>query len=362
MKSRIQHIALLLFFLALISCMKDDELWKRRPVLHDPASQGLFIINEGNFGYENASLSYYDIEKKKLYNDVFFNTNGLPLGDVALSMEIFDSTGYVVLNGSGKIYTIDVNTFELSGKITGLTSPRYIHFIDETKAYVTDLYARSISIIDPGINVINGSIDVNNNDPLYYQHPTEQLLLHNDLVYTNCWSFDNKILIIDSKTDVLVDSIEVFIQPQSMAMDAYGYLWVLTDGGFNGNPYGHEEPALMRIDLVTNEVVRVFRFDLNDLPSELTINGTGDTLYFLNRHVYRHAVSSINVPEIFVESPYQNASGGYYGLAVDPQRSDIYVADAVDLVQSGVVYRYRASGMPLDTMRVGVIPGSFCFK
>ena len=362
MRNGIKHIALLLFMMALISCMKDDELWKRRPVPHDPASQGLFIINEGNFGYENASLSYYDIEKKEVYNDVFFNTNALPLGDVALSMEIFDSTGYIVLNGSGKIYALDVNTLELTGKITGLTSPRYIHFVNESKTYVSDLYARAVSIVDPVANYVSGAINVNNNDPDYYQHPTEQLLQYGDLVYTNCWSFDNKILVIDSKTDMLVDSIEVLIQPQSMVIDAYGKLWVLTDGGFDGNPYGHEEPALIKIDLSSLQTEQVFRFGLDDLPSELTINGSGDTLYFLNRDIYRHAVLSPGEPEIFIQSPYQNASGGFYGLAVDPQRSDIYVADAIDLVQKGVVYRYSATALPLDTMKVGVIPGSFCFK
>ena len=52
----------------------------------------------------------------------------------------------------------------------------------------------------------------------------------------------------------------------------------------------------------------------------------------------------------------------YYGLTVDPHSGDVYIADAIDFVQPGMIYRYSEDGELLDEFYSGIIPGAFCWK
>ncbi|PLX25004.1 MAG: cell surface protein [Salinivirgaceae bacterium] len=327
-------------------------------------SHGVFIVNEGLFWSDNASLSYYSIDSQKVQNNIFQEANSVEsLGDVANSMFIHDTIGYVVINNSGKIYALHTETFKYLGKIIGLVSPRYFHLVNETKAYVTDLYGKTIYVVNPLTFSVDGQINVDNNSGQFYQHATEQMVQYNEFVFVNCWSFDNQILVINSNTDDVVDSIQVPIQPKAMVMDKFDHIWVLTDGGYDGNPYGYEQPALIAIDPETREILKDIRFDIETSPADIAINSTKDTLYFINGDVYRYIVSSDSEPELFIESPYSNAYlRGFSAIGVDPNTNEIYLADAIDNTQNGNVYRYKPSGIAIDTFKVGILPTYFAFK
>jgi len=148
-----------------------------------------------------------------------------------------------------------------------------------------------------------------------------------------------------------------------MVLDRNNALWILTDGGFQESPYGYESPGLLRIKADSRVVEIIHRFREGEKPSELKITGTGDTLYFINNHIFRYVIENSTEPELLVHSPYSGlVSGGYYALEVDPVTSHLFVADAIDHLQRGNIYRFNATGVPIDTFSAGITPGAFCFS
>ncbi len=343
-----------LIALSLASCMK-IEYGKQEDF--SVSGGGLFITNEGNFQYGNATLSYYNPESKEVQNEVFFRSNGMKLGDVAQSMTMYDGKGWVVVNNSHVIFAIDPETFKEVGRIVNLTSPRYIHFVSPEKAYVTQLWDNRIFIVNPKTFEITGHIQIP--DMTMESGSTEQMVQYGKYVFCNCWSYQNRILKIDSTTDEVVDELIVGIQPTSLALDKYSKLWTLTDGGYEGSPYGYEAPSLYCIDAESFTVEKQFRFKLGDSPVEIQLNGTRDTLYWIKGDIWKMGVNANRIPV----RPFIESRGTiYYGLTTDPVNNDVYIADAIDYQQQGKIYRYNSSGVLVDEFYVGVTPGAFCWK
>lgn len=355
LKSSVHRFISFILLLSLLSgCMKDDSwvidhLQKGKADL--PAG-GLFVVNEGNFMYGNATISCYDTLKKVVQNDLFYKVNGLPLGDVAESMTLWKTSGYIVINNSGKIYVMDTGSGKYTGKITGLTSPRFMHILNDQKAYVTDLYAGKISIVNPTTNLITGSI------PCPSHPSTEEMIQFGNLVFVTCWSSDKTVLVIDTDKDQIVSEITTGVQPCGLVLDRYNKIWVLCQS-LPGNSTA-SLAELQRIDPITKTIDRSFSFPAGAKPVKLSIDGKGEHLfYLLGNHVLKMSVSDSQLPE----KPFLSLQSKIlYGLGIDPVNGNIYVSDALDYQQPGVITRFSETGTPIDTFKAGIIPGRFCFK
>lgn len=338
---------------AFTSCSDDDE-----PGSPDtPTSvDGLFVVSNGNYMAGNGSLSYYDPETKAIYNNVFEAANGMKLGDTAQSMSIDGKTGWICVNGSNVVYAIDTDSYLVKGHVTDITSPRNALVINDNKMYVTSLYDNRITIVNPSTYSVTGHIEIPEMDAS--TGSTEQMIKIGNYVYVNCWSYQKEILKIDASTDAIVDRIEVGIQPQSIAYDGSKYLWVLCDGGgWDSNPIGFEAPSLSRIDLASFKVDTTIT--LAEYSSASNLRYYDGNLYWIENGVQRMSDKATSAPSApFIPS----TSYGLYALDINPVNGEIYVGDAIDYTQAGLVSRYNSNGALLDSFTVGIIPAGFCWK
>lgn len=313
--------------------------------------------------YGNASLSFYDPALHSVENQIFIHANNIPLGDVCHSMSIHGKLGFLAINNSGKVFVINTDNFQLVHTIGGLVSPRYIEFVSDTKAYITDLYSPYITIIHPTTFEVTGSIPVTHRG-------TEQMAQHGDYLYVTSWTYNDKVYKIDTRTDNVVDSLTVTKQPNSIVCDRFGKLWVLSDGSYPGSPYGKVAGALTRIDAESFTLEATFPFsNPNASPTEIQINGTRDTLYYINSRWDQAAELGSGICRMAVtdsqlnETPFIPEAGQlFYALGVDPKSGEIYTSDAIDYLQKGFVLRYSPNGQLLDKFKVDITPGAFAFK
>ncbi len=339
---------------SVVSCSNDDPEGNIVP-LPPVDGQGLFVVCEGGFGSGNASLALYDVSSRQIHSNVFQDANGALLGDVAQSMTIHNGKGWIVVNRSNVIFAIDPNTAKEVGRVTdGISSPRYLHFVSGQKAYVSQLAKNEIAVLDPESYTVTSSIPV----PGY----AENMAQIGDNLYVTCWSYGNKVVRINTESDNVDKEVEVGVQPKYIVADGNDRLWVITDGGWEGNPAGYEEPTLVCLDENLNILSKTGLPRASEYTSAggLCINAAGDTLYWYNgSDIWSMSVDDIDSRKVLIE----NACQATYGLTVDPVNSQIYVADAVDYSQQGMVYRFSADGKVLmDEFRVGICPSSFCWK
>lgn len=329
--------------------------------------KGVFVLCEGNYNSGNASLSYYNTETKEVQNGVFQRVNSRKLGDTGQSITVYDGTAYIAVENSGIVWGIDTKTFRVKGQLTQgdtrhMVNPRYIHMVSPTKAYITDLYSPYITIFNPQNFSYIRSIPTGQEMVGKYAN-TEQMAQWDRYVFVACWSYSNKILVIDSQKDQVCDSIVLTsIQPKSLLVDKNDKLWVITDGGYTDPT---ETPHLYRIDARTRTVELDLTLPNDEANVQLALSPNKDKLYLMNNDIYRMDVNDESLPTTpFILAPTDQNGKRHmlYGIGVNPDGGDIYVADAVDYAQSGAVYRYSASGVLVDKFRVGIIPNGFAFS
>lgn len=321
---------------------------------------GVLVLNEGNYQYSNASLTFYDPVADTVANNLFYRVNDAPLGDVGQSMALVDGKLYIVVNNSNYIYKVDANTMVCDTtkpfRLTDFYSPREMQFVAPNKAYVSDLYSSQLWIVNPQDMTHAGSIEMGK--------ATEKMVLVGNELYVSNWSNTfvqgvekNTVQVVDVNNDVKVAEITVGKEPNTMAVDRNGHVWVLCEGA-TWEADG-ENPSLWEIDPQLKIAAKRCEFEGTALC--VRANPSGDQLYVINGNVVRRFdIATLSLSETFhIEGESQSM---FYNMAVEPTTGDIYIADAKNFVMNGTVYRYSNDGVLLASFTAGLIPSAMLFK
>jgi hypothetical protein len=328
------------------SCVKDKPQDPLKTAVSINSDNKVLVINEGLYPTGNGSISLYDSESNDVVTDIYFQQNNAYLGNVVQSITKYNNNYYVVVNNSNKIVVINPTNFIKTATISGFNSPRYMLPITFNKAYVSDLYANSIQILDLNSNAISGSIGC-------MKGTQEMALIYNKAFITNDNS--NYCYVVNTANDIITDSINIGIGGSSIVIDKNSKIWVLT----SGNSLSSQTGKLVRINPLSLQIEQSLSFNSGESPFKLCINKTRDTLHYLNNGVNQFLISSTSLPSNQI---INQGTKTYYGLGINPKDYSIYVSDANDFTQKSTIEIYKPNGNFKTSFKAGNISNSFMFE
>ncbi len=374
MKTLKQILVLALSLCFIYSCEKDkEEPAQELPVPGGPSFtcdtssstdtlvlHGTFIVNEGAFGSNTGSVSFYSSDSTYSNGNLYQLVNGSTLGDIVQSMNIYNRRAFIVVNNSQKVEVVSMENFQNQGTITGFSGPRYILPVNNSKAYVSDWFANELKIVDLNTLSVTGVIPVG-------AGPEQMAQSGNKVYVTNVGGFgsDSTVSVVDVTTDMVIKTINVGVNPNSVLVDGYGMLWVLC-GGTTGPDFTGGTPddiggKLIKIDPATDAIVTEFSFQQFEHPLKITSNCFKNKLYYLNGmdnytgKVYIMDASATNLPS----SPV--VSREFYGLGIQPGNENIY-GGVGNFSSNSFVVRYNSSGTLIDSIAAGIGPNGIVFN
>ncbi|HTE33723.1 MAG TPA: DUF5074 domain-containing protein [Chryseolinea sp.] len=317
---------------------------------------GVFVVNEGNFGTANGTISFISESNGAVTQDLFGSeNNGLALGDVVQSMTIHDDLAYIVVNNSNKMEVVQRSTFVSSYTLNGLALPRYFTVLDG-KGYVTEWVSFTdpgrVSIVDLDAHAVTGSITTD--------FGAENIIAYQNLLYVSN-TFTNTVSVLDPVAKKVIKTIEVGSAPGSFMIDAQGLIWVICGGN-----YQSDDGKLVQIDPAksndenSESVAKTVELSMNVSTKAVINKGKDKIFFFVGTSVYGVNTTDTAAPSASLFTTAEASS--FYGIGIDPETDILYLADAGGFDANGTVYRYSTSGVLVDHVEAGLGPNGFAFE
>lgn len=185
----------------------------------------VYVGNQGNFSDANGSITLYNTDSAEVTPDAIPNLNSL-----VQNIFLQHDRGYIMANTSNRIDVVDLGTNTRISQIINVPSPRYMAFADDQKAYVSNLFSETVTVINLDDNCPEDTIGVG-------QNPEDiAIVAGRAYVANHGFGAGTTLSVIDIATDNLLETIDVACDgPRTLEVDYDEELWVFCTGntGYN---------------------------------------------------------------------------------------------------------------------------------
>ena len=360
MNFRKTNLAVLSIVCLLNACKKVDDTTIVLPVEITP-SVGAYVLSEGSTN--NTKLSYYNKSNNTVIGDFFLQQNPSKpagLGSIGNDMILYGSKLYVVMNVSNIVTVLNANNAVFIKDISFVSGgvnkgPRYATAA-RGKVYVSSSDG-TVSVIDTTLLNITKTITVGANP--------EGLVASANFLYVansggfNFPNYDSTVSLVDLNTELEVRKIKVGLNPYKVDINTAGNIFVSAYGNYSTIP-----ASISFINGATNSS----SINLGSNFSYSNIRISGDIAYLYNNYggtgtakVYNTALNTFIRNEFITDSTIIQTP---YGLNIDEQNGDVYIADAKNFISAGTVTCFGNNGVKKFSFSVspGVSPNNIIFK
>ena len=344
----------LLLILVLVSCKKDKPVDEE---VSEVLDNGMIVLCEGLFQYNNASVSWIDFGQNSIANNLFTSKTGRQLGDTGNDMQQYGGKIYIVVNVSSTIEVMDASTFKSIKQIPMVSGgvskePRRLAF-NNGKVFVS-CFDGYVDVIDTNSLTISQRIQVGSNP--------EGLSVANGKLYVansgglNSTLPDSTVSVIDLNGFLEIKKIKVGMNPGDVITDTQGDVYVITRGDYASIP-----SRMVRINTQNDVLAQTFTFD----ASSIYPMNDQFLISFMNYTTSSSSIGLFNpISESLTSANYISTTGitTLYGIKYNPATSTLFILDAMNYTNTGYVREYSTSGAVLNNYHVGLNPSKIIFK
>jgi hypothetical protein len=353
-------VAILLAALTLAACVGDPPVAQPPPVDTD-SLHGVIVVNEGVWGQDNATLTFFDPLAGVALQDFFARQNpGERLGDTGNDILVDGDRAYVPVTTSQNVEVIALPSARSLGRVRIASGdPREVAIVDDSTAYVSLLAADAIIRFDPrtlvtgartpvgpapeGIAALGGRVFVANSGLGFFRRSEPGA---------------GTLSVIDAATGLETTRLAVGANPVAVESDARrGRIYLLY-----GMPFADSIGGVIAIDASTLDEVGRWMVRGAGVAGEMAVDEERGLIYVVDGDgdLVRIASSTNESPVRFL-AHRPPTTLGYYGVGVSPVDGTIYASAVRGYTVPARVHIFSRDGAPRGTFDAGLNPSGFGF-